>query len=369
MQMPQEDLDYAQLNTLIQSAKARWIAGLTPVSELTAAQQMARTGYVPGPNEESLEQRIERGKSRRAVARSAAAGAAASAAAWDWRNVDGQDYVTPIRDQGGCGSCVAFGSTATVEAMFRIQRQNPGLAIDLSEASLFFCIGPSSGASCGGGWYMSPAMDGYKNVGVPDESCFPYTDHQQACMQCSDWQGRATRTTGWHTIGNVADMKAWISTRGPLATCFTVYSDFFAYKSGVYQHVWGSAVGGHCVSVIGYNDDGGYWICKNSWGTGFGEGGFFCIAYGDSGIDSTMWAVEGILETGWLDNTRVIGLWTIDQDRNAWAYLEDIGWRKVAPDNDNIFFDLLRLLVTAKDGARPLNVYQDNGVIKQIYLL
>ena len=82
-----------------------------------------------------------------------------------------------------------------------------------------------------------------------------------------------------------------------------------------------------------------------------------------------MWAVEGILETGWLNNVRVIGLWAIDQDRNAWAYLSGVGWRKIAPDNDNIFFDLLRLLAAAKEGARPVNVYQDVGVIKQIYVL
>jgi len=69
------------------------------------------------------------------------------------------------------------------------------------------------------------------------------------------------------------------------------------------------------------------------------------------------------------NNTRVIGLWTIDQDRNAWAYLQGAGWRKIAWDNDNILFDLLRLLAAAKEGARPINVYQNSGVIKQIYVL
>ena len=216
---------------------------------------------------------------------------------------------------------------------------------------------------------MTPAMDGYKNAGVPDEGCFPYSDHQQACGQCTDWQTRATKITGWHTIGSAADMKTWLSTSGPLATCFTVYNDFFSYKSGVYKHVTGGVAGGHCVSVVGYSDAGGFWICKNSWGSGWGELGFFCIAYGECGIDSTMWAVEGIVETGWLNNVKVIGLWAIDQDRNAWAYLAGAGWRKIATDNDNIFFDLLRLLAAAKEGARPVNVYQEAGIIKQIYVL
>jgi C1A family cysteine protease len=363
--MPQ-DLDYGQLNALIKNANAGWTAGMTSVSELPPSQQKSHLGYVPGPGEESLD---ERNQASAAKIGAIKATVGATPAAYDWRNVSGQNYVTPIRDQGGCGSCVSFGTTAAVEAKFRIQRGNPGMAVDLSEASLFFCIGPSSGASCGGGWYMTPAMDGYKNTGVPDEGCFPYTDHQQACSQCTDWAGRATKITGWHTITNPADMKAWISSNGPLSTCFSVYNDFFSYTSGVYRHVSGGLAGGHCVCVVGYSDAGGFWICKNSWGTGWGESGFFCIAYGECGIDSTMWAAEGILETGWLNNTKVIGLWAIDQDHNAWAYLDGIGWRKVSPDNDNIFFDLLRLLAAAKEGNRPVNVYQDSGVIKQIYVL
>jgi len=56
----------------------------------------------------------------------------------------------------------------------------------------------------------------------------------------------------------------------------------------------------------------GFWICKNSWGTGWGESRNSCIDYGQCGIDSTMWAVEGILETGWLNNVNVIGLRTIE---------------------------------------------------------
>jgi C1A family cysteine protease len=363
--MPQ-DLDVNQLNTLIKGANASWVAGQTSVSELPPDQQKSRLGYKPGPGEESLEQRIQASAAKLA---SILATIGAAPSSWDWRNVNGQNFITPIKDQGGCGSCVSFGCTATVEGTFRVQRNNPGLAVDLSEASLFFCIGPATGASCSNGWYMSPPMDGYKNVGVPEEACFPYTDHQQACSQCSDWQSRATKITGWHTITAAADMKTWLSTKGPLATCFTVYNDFFAYTSGVYKHVTGGVAGGHCVSVVGYNDAGGYWICKNSWGAGWGQSGFFYIAYGDCGIDSTMWAVEGVAETGWLNNTRVIGLWSIDQDRNAWAYLNAIGWRRIAWDNDNIFIDLLRLLAAGKEGGRPVNVYQDNGVIKQVYVL
>jgi C1A family cysteine protease len=363
--MPQ-DLDHNQLNALIQSANAGWTAGPTSISELPPEEQIRRLGYKPGPGEESLEQRIQASAVKASALK---AGIAAAPASFDWRNVSGNNYVTPIRDQGGCGSCVSFGTTAAVESAFRIQRGNPGLDVNLAEASLFFCIGPATGASCSNGWWMAPALDGYKNTGVPDEACFVYSGHQQACAQCADWASRATKITGWHTISAAADIKTWLSTRGPLGSCFTVYNDFFSYKSGVYKHVSGAVAGGHCICVVGYDDASSCWICKNSWGTAWGDNGFFRIAYGECGIDSTMWAVEGILESGWLNNTKVIGLWTIDQDRNAWAYLNGTGWRRIAWDNDNIFFDLLRLAAAAKEGARPVNVYQDNGVIKQIYVL
>jgi hypothetical protein len=180
------------------------------------------------------------------------------------------------------------------------------------------------------------------------------------------------KITGWHTIADdTASMKTWLSTRGPLSSCFNVYNDFFAYAGGVYHHVTGGPVGGHCISVVGYDEAAQCWICKNSWGTGWGEGGFFRISYNDLKWNGhiLMWAVEGILESGWLNGTRVVGLWTNEQDRNAYIFLQDIGWRRLAFDNDNIFFNLLIQSSTAKAAGRSVNVYQDNAVIKQIYVL
>src|SRR5437868_3878407 len=135
--MPQ-DLDFNQLNTLIKSANAGWQAGPTSVSDLSPDDQKTRLGYVPDGGEESLEQRIQASAAKLSSIQASAMGAAA---AFDWRNVNGQNYVTPIRNQGGCGSCVSFGTTAAVESAIRIQRGDPGLAVDLSEAILFFCIG------------------------------------------------------------------------------------------------------------------------------------------------------------------------------------------------------------------------------------
>jgi len=76
-----------------------------------------------------------------------------------------------------------------------------------------------------------------------------------------------------------------------METSFNVYSDFMNYKSGIYKHTSGTLEGGHAVKILGWGVEGGvnYWICANSWGTSWGEKGFFRIAYGQCGIDSAVY--------------------------------------------------------------------------------
>ena len=282
----------------VRAAGARWQAGITSVSELSDQEKILRLGYVPGPGEMSLAEREQHASAKLAAGEMMAA--VGAPAAYDLRNVAGKNFITPVKDQGNCGSCVAFGSCATVEGTLRVQTNNPNLGVDLSEAHLFYCQARSQGRMCSGangGWWVPPALDCFKNTGVADEPCYPYTGGDQNCTNlCANWQSRVTKIMNWHAITNPADMKTWISTKGPLAACFTVYQDFFNYHSGVYHHVTGGVAGGHCISVVGYSDTGRFWICKNSWGTGWGEQGFFCIAYGECGIDATMWAVEGVMQ-------------------------------------------------------------------------
>jgi len=66
-----------------------------------------------------------------------------------------------------------------------------------------------------------------------------------------------------------------------------VYQDFFSYRSGIYKHVSGGLAGYHCIMIAGYDDTQQCWICKNSWGTGWGENGWFRIGYGECQIDSS----------------------------------------------------------------------------------
>jgi papain like protease len=205
----------------------------------------------------------------------------------DWRNRFGLDAVTPIEDQGGCGSCVAFGTIATMESMLIIERN---ITLDLSEAELLFC----GGGSCGG-WWPSNAVTYLENSGVAQASCFPYQPMNMTCNPCPRRDEEAIKITANTTIFGVPQRKQYLAWVGPMMAVFEVYDDFFGYSGGVYTHVTGALAGLHCVEVIGYDDLGGFWICKNSWGAGWGENGIFCIGYGQCGIDSTypFWGISG----------------------------------------------------------------------------
>jgi hypothetical protein len=177
-----------------------------------------------------------------------------------------------------------------MEAQWNILQNNADVDIDLSEAHLFFCGGS---CGCAFGWWIPPALTYAQDHGISDESCFPYEDHDMDCQLCRDWIKRAHRVMRWRELASVAERKSILSSHGPLVAAMDVYEDFRDYTGGVYQHTVGERLGGHCISIVGYDDNQGCWICKNSWGTDWGEAGglspergWFRIAYGECGIDS-----------------------------------------------------------------------------------
>jgi C1A family cysteine protease len=349
-----------------------WVPGITPLSLLSPEAQKEHLGVNPPPGEMTAEEAAAQALATQADIAAEAIGAVTAPVAYDLRNVGGKNFVTGIRDQKSCGSCVAFGTIATAESTLRVQRGDPALAVDLSEAHLFFCHARARGRTCSTGWWPNEAFDDFKSKGVADEACYPYNLANTNCSGlCSDWANRVVKITGYQNLtSKPAQIKEWVSTKGPVSACFSVYEDFFSYKSGVYRHRTGALAGGHCVSIVGYNDSPGYWICKNSWSSAWGDMGFFSIAYGECAIDTWLnHGVEGIENTGWQSNRRVIGLWTINEDRNAWVYFDGLGWRKISPDSDSILRIMLADLIAAKAAGRPVTFYEENGVIKQLYAL
>ena len=85
------------------------------------------------------------------------------------------------------------------------------------------------------------------------------------------------------TVPTVANLKSALYQNGPIVVSFEVFSDFYNYKSGIYSFTRGYDVGGHIVLLVGYDDSQQCFIVKNSWGPGWGEGGFFRIAYSQTG--------------------------------------------------------------------------------------
>ncbi len=364
--MAEEKMDPAQLQAEIDKASGGWLAGESAITQLSAEEQDIMLGYVPSSDEPSLEEREKISLANVQDFESQAVTAYGYPSSYDLRS---GNFITPVKNQGGCGSCVAFGTCATIEGAYRKLYNKPNENINLSEAHLFYCIAKSQGRHCRNGWWVPPSLNATRDIGITAEACFPYTGGDQPCKLRSDCKNNLTKIGSWHDIKSTSDMKTWLSTKGPLVACYTVYSDFFSYRSGIYRHVSGAVRGGHAVSCVGYNDSQRYWIMKNSWGSSWGENGYFRIAYGQCGIDSVMWAVNSIEDTRWYTNVKVVGLWANDQTRNAWAYISGSGWKKISNENDVIFYNMLTHLASAKAANRPVRIHVEKRVIKQIYVL
>lgn len=207
---------------------------------------------------------------------------------WDWRNNNG-NWVTPVRNQGPCGSCWDFSAVAQIESWWMIHHNAPTSPPDLSEQFVLSCAGVGS---CGGG-DIGGVLEFARTTGIPPEKCLPYqADDKVPCAAaCPDWASQAVRVPGWGYItfeeALTENIKAAVF-RHPVSAHFTVYEDFTAYSGGVYEHVSGQELGGHGILIVGWNDYEQSWICKNSWGREWGDRGFFRIKWNNCGIGRYM---------------------------------------------------------------------------------
>ena len=192
---------------------------------------------------------------------------------FDWRE---QFTLTPVKSQGNCGSCWAFSSSATFQDVMVVKG---GPSVSLSEQYLLSCN--KEGFSCSGGFFihdmhMSPLG------GVPNGE-FPYAGSQVACKQnlshpykLDSWAYLPARDE--NTPPSVEDIKNAIFTYGPVAAGVAANSSMSAYKSGVFNNC-DSTKPNHAITLIGWDEDGQYFIMRNSWGSSWGENGFMKIKY------------------------------------------------------------------------------------------
>jgi len=202
--------------------------------------------------------------------------------------------IHPIRDQASCGSCWAFGSSEALSDRFCIASGGKTNVV-LSAEDLVAC--DTSDLACDGG-YLNKAWNYLATTGIVSETCFPYTSDKGAVPNCprsctgsGTWTKYKCDSNSVVTARTITGIQNEIYANGPMETSFNVYSDFMNYKSGIYQHTSGYLEGGHAIKVLGWGVEGGleYWLCANSWGTSWGEAGFFRIAYGECGIDSAVY--------------------------------------------------------------------------------
>jgi C1A family cysteine protease len=210
---------------------------------------------------------------------------------FDWRNYAGADWITPVKNQANCGSCWAFSAVGLTEAQHNIMANDPSLNFDLAEQYLVStCF---ADGDCDGGVEVY-ALEYIRDSGIPDEDCYPYIAANSLCSsRCSDYASRLKNVpnANWTNSYTELDIKTLISSYGPV----TLAIGFDPEGAGAY---WdgdirrctndipsgGSNYVDHGVLAVGYNDAGGYWIVKNSWGSSWNGDGYFKLGYNECNV-------------------------------------------------------------------------------------
>ncbi|XP_064596982.1 cathepsin B-like [Liolophura sinensis] len=234
--------------------------------------------------------------------------------------------IKEVRDQGSCGSCWAFGAVESMSDRICIKSGNAE-NFHISAEDLLSCC-HACGFGCNGG-FLSAAWEYFEKDGLvtggqydSHQGCRPYTikacDHHVIghLAPCSKGEQPTPRcekkcessynntynsdkhygTSAYSIKREVTQIQTEIMTNGPVEAAFTVYADFPNYKSGVYKHESGAALGGHAIKILGWGTENNtpYWLVANSWNSDWGDNGFFKILRGqdECGIESQVTAGE-----------------------------------------------------------------------------
>ena len=205
---------------------------------------------------------------------------------YDWRD---HGCCTPVRSQGGCGSCWAFAAIGALENVILI---NNGVSTDLSEQWLVSCTGAGD---CGGGWHSTASnylrcngfQDPCGDAGAVLEADFPYVawDAPCGCPYAHPYCMHSWAFVG-DGMASVGQIQQAILDHGPVATTVFVDSAFQGYSGGIFNACQNGPIN-HAVVLVGWDDSqgtDGVWIMRNSWGPWWGEGGYMRIEYGCSFI-------------------------------------------------------------------------------------
>lgn len=197
----------------------------------------------------------------------------------DWREAG---IVSPVKDQGHCGSCWTFSTTGALEAAYS---QAFGEGISLSEQQLVDCAGAFNNFGCNGG-LPSQAFEYIKyNGGLETEQAYPYTGEDGLCKFSSQNIAVQVLDSVNITLGDENELKYAVGIIRPVSVAFEVVSGFRLYKKGVYTSTTCGNTPmdvNHAVLAVGYGVEDGipYWLIKNSWGADWGDHGYFKMERG-----------------------------------------------------------------------------------------
>ncbi|KAF2794003.1 cysteine proteinase [Melanomma pulvis-pyrius CBS 109.77] len=229
----------------------------------------------------------------------------------DWRNRWGVSWLTTVQSQGRCDNCWAFAAAALVESMTRIEH---GIWAKRSEGDVrdgAFTSNPGTVANwCAQSGSYIGALNWVQEHGVADPGCWPWQDinikDHGGWKPCSDRIGRTVRIPKGvvDLKKDVEGQKQWIDRVGPIITVIDMPWAFQDLRgSGVYtsppvndanpRSQW---AGQHFPLIVGYDDDRGAWLVKNSWGTWWGDNGYGWIKYGEMRMDD-YWHKTGLRYT------------------------------------------------------------------------
>ncbi|XP_054277766.1 procathepsin L-like isoform X3 [Macrosteles quadrilineatus] len=195
----------------------------------------------------------------------------------DWRK---KGAVTPIKDQGQCGSCWAFSATGSLEGQTYLKTKK---LVSLSEQNLVDCSSKQGNEGCNGGWMDYAFKYVKQNKGIDTEASYPYEAEDDSCRYKAKNKGATCSGYVDVTTGSEKALQQAVAKIGPVSVAIDAgHNSFQLYKSGVYKEPSCSTTNlDHGVLAIGYGTakkGGDYWLVKNSWGTSWGMKGYIMMA-------------------------------------------------------------------------------------------